>query len=117
MKKRIEIRKLSDLQKLGSNDFCVCIENFCYEPMQASRTDIKRAKLIAENINDICIAFVHVKSKVYVLGESCSFLNRFVLFNAVEADNKQGIRIFINSPLSSKKMYSKNIVFKKGEVF
>ena len=113
--KRIEVRKISDLPEFNSKKICVCPEVLCYEPLIPSRSEIKKALQISQNINDICVAFVHVGSKMFIMSDSCSFLHRFLLFNAKETQ-ENGLKVYVKSTLSKEQFYKKIITFKSGEV-
>ena len=113
MKKRIELREITDIFNSGKNGICICSDDFC-EPLKPSRLLLKKVKTIANSIDAPCVAFLYVGSKMYALSESCIFLSRFIIFNAVESkEDSKGIRVFVRDPLTSGNLYDKKILYKK----
>ena len=115
MKKKIELREISQISGHNMHGICICSDDFC-EPIKASRSTIKKAKAMAETKNTACVAFIYSGSKMYALSKPCTFLNRFIIFNAVESEKEyEGLHVYVRDPLTSGRLFDKWICYKKGE--
>lgn len=112
-KKEIELRPLTEIY--NTEPVCICTEIMCLESIKPTHSEFKKAERLANNLNEICFGLIHVGSKTYVISESCSFLNRIILFNASKTD-KNGIKVFVKSTLSSEMFFSETVAFEKGHI-
>ena len=116
MKKRIELREITTLPSHNVQGVCICSDEFC-ESIKATRSIIKKAKAIADTMDTTCVAFGYAGSKMYAVSESCTYLNRFIIFNAAESKSEyDGLHVFVRDPLTSGRLFDKWIHYMKGEI-
>lgn len=116
--KRIEMLPLKELVNFKEPKVCICAEDLCFESYQPSRADLKKARQISTNINEICIAIVHIGSRNFAMTESCHFLHRPILFNAekIQEEQPEGVIVYVESTLSREFFFKEKIKFTPGKV-